>query len=596
MTRSLLGLLCAAFLMAGCAHQGAKSNVEVSSQDREEDLPAPHPGTVHEVSGFRVNDPEPPAVASEEFEIIPVEVNPKVEQWLHYFQNKGRPYMERYLERSARYSTLMKRILRQNGLPEDLLYIALIESGFSPKITSRAGAVGYWQFIRGTGRRYGLEINPLIDERRDPVLSTQAAADYFKGLYSVFGSWYLAMASYNVGEGRVMREIMRNHTRDFWELARKRRLPRETMSYVPKFIAAKLIAKNPEKYGFTDLDYENPAEFELIRIDKPVNLKTMATKMNIDYDDFKLLNPKFKGEVAPTKQNGILELRVPLKMSEAALVAANASVVDKVEYVADAGETDTYRVRSGDSLYTIARRYRTTVAWLRDFNDIKPGKKLRIGMRIQVPDRSAPKRAVEKPVAVAKKESSLREDREQAAVKTEVETAQGTFYVVQPGDSLSSIAEDYDSTVRELLRMNKLRRGAILRLGMKIKVPKDEGLPQDPGEDNSVKGNVQEQQAKPEREPTDSDSNAKQQPGTSFRKVPTLKWASFPQRLFQQQNQRLAKMRVHVVRPGESLSGISAKYGVPMSRIQARNRLRSSEQVMAGSRLIIPIAKNAETR
>src|SRR5262249_50776712 len=151
-----------------------------------------------------------------------------------------------YLERSARYLPMMKNVLRENGLPEDLVYVAMIESGFSPRAHSRANAVGYWQFIRSTGKRFGLHVDTFIDERRDPVLSTRAAAEYFKALYDLLGSWHLSMAAYNVGEMRVKRAVTRYYTRDFWELIRKRRaMPAETRNYVPKFIAAALIAKNP---------------------------------------------------------------------------------------------------------------------------------------------------------------------------------------------------------------------------------------------------------------------------------------------------------------------------------------------------------------
>jgi len=167
------------------------------------------------VPSFRLSDPEGPKVVDQELEQIPTEINPLVEKWITYFQGRGREHMEKYLARSSRYEKLMKKVLRDNGLPEDLFYIALIESGFSSQATSHAAAVGFWQFIRGTGKRYGLDINPFVDERRDPVFATQAAAEYFKGLYSVFGSWYLAMASYNVGENRVKREVMNHYTRDF---------------------------------------------------------------------------------------------------------------------------------------------------------------------------------------------------------------------------------------------------------------------------------------------------------------------------------------------------------------------------------------------
>jgi membrane-bound lytic murein transglycosylase D len=148
---------------------------------------------------------------------IPVEVNPEVENWLNYFQGRGRSYFERYLERSTRYVPLMKKILHENGVPEDLIYIAMIESGFSGKIKSKAKAVGFWQFIGGTGKHYGLAVNRLMDERYDPVKSTEAAATYFKGLYNLFGDWFLAIASYNVGENRIKSMVMKNFTRNFWQ-------------------------------------------------------------------------------------------------------------------------------------------------------------------------------------------------------------------------------------------------------------------------------------------------------------------------------------------------------------------------------------------
>ncbi|MFN7262309.1 MAG: lytic transglycosylase domain-containing protein, partial [Pseudobdellovibrionaceae bacterium] len=226
-------MLFAVVFLTSCATRQGLNDQDVVVQDPE----TPFIQINDNITSYRANENSPPQVVNEELETIPVEMNPLVEKWVNYFQGRGRPHMERYLARSNRYIGLMKKILRQNGLPEDLIYIALIESGFSSKATSRAAAVGYWQFIRPTGKRYGLEINSLVDERRDPVLSTQAAAEYFKGLYSVFGSWYLAMASYNVGENRVKREVMNHYTRDFWELARKKRFPQETINYVPKYIA-----------------------------------------------------------------------------------------------------------------------------------------------------------------------------------------------------------------------------------------------------------------------------------------------------------------------------------------------------------------------
>lgn len=232
-------LLLVGVLLSGCAHQQTKQPDQATTEQ------------IGEPAQFRVKENAETTKPTDELEIIPTELNANVDKWINYFQGRGRPHMERYLLRSTRYEALMKKVLRDNKLPEDLFYIALIESGFSSQAFSHASAVGYWQFIRGTGKRYKLQINQMIDERRDPVLSTQAAADYFKDLYARFNSWYLAMASYNVGEGRVDRAVKKYKTKDFWELTRnKRALPRETDDYIPKYIAAKLIAKNPDKYGF----------------------------------------------------------------------------------------------------------------------------------------------------------------------------------------------------------------------------------------------------------------------------------------------------------------------------------------------------------
>ncbi len=409
------------------------------------------------IEHFRVNEASAeakknPDQSIQELEIIPTEINENVEKWINYFQNRGRPHMERYLLRSTRYEALMKKVLRDNKLPEDLFYIALIESGFSSQAFSHASAVGYWQFIRGTGKHYKLKINQLVDERRDPVLSTQAAAEYFKDLYQRFNSWYLAMAAYNVGEGRVDRAIKKYKTNDFWVLSRnKRALPSETDNYVPKYIAAKLIAKNPDKYGFDGIDYMPPIEFDHISLDKPMNLRLMAEKMNINYEDFKALNPKFKGEVAPLGADNTLGLRIPPGSYEVAMTASKESFVDKVEYVADQKEIQNYKIRKGDTFSNIARRYRTTVAYLRDINDFSRKKKLRLGQTIYVPDRTP-----------------LKEKRPEL-----VATSSKKFYIVQKGDNVASIAKKYKTSVSKIRKINRLKSKSNLRVGSRIYLPDD---------------------------------------------------------------------------------------------------------------------------
>lgn len=428
------------FFFSGCA-TGTKSDASTSSTITEDG----------DLDHFRVGDEAKESEAGtpklEELEIIPTEINENVDKWIKYFQTKGRVHMERYLLRSTRYEALMKKVLRDNKLPEDLFYIALIESGFSSQAFSRASAVGYWQFIRGTGKRYKLKINQLVDERRDPVLSTQAAAEYFKDLFQMFNSWYLAMAAYNVGEGRVDKAVRKYKTKDFWQLARiHRALPKETINYVPKYIAAKLIAKNPDKYGFDGIDYMSPIEFDHINLEQPVNLRLMAEKMNINYEDFKALNPKFKGEVAPLDDDKTLGLRIPPGSFEIAQSSAKESVADKVEYVADQQETQIYKVRRGDTFSGIARRYRTTIAYLRDINDFTRKKKLRVGQRIYVPDRTP-----------------LREKRPELTSKR--------YHIVQKGDNIASIAKKYGVSVSTLRRLNKLKSKSKLKLGARILLP-----------------------------------------------------------------------------------------------------------------------------
>lgn len=431
-----------------------------------------------DIDHFRISEEQKVSQAAasdqkiEELEIIPTEINSSVEKWIAYFQGRGRPHMEKYLLRSTRYEALMKKVLRDNKLPEDLFYVALIESGFSSQAFSHASAVGYWQFIRGTGKRYKLSINKMVDERRDPVLSTQAAAYYFRDLYSIFNSWYLSMAAYNVGEGRVERAIKKYKTRDFWELARKKRaLPAETDNYVPKFIAAKLIAKNPDKYGFDGIDYLPPIEFDHITADKPVNLRVMAEKMSINYEDFKALNPKYKGEIAPLESDKTLGLRIPPGTYEIAMTAVKDSVADEEVFIADKDEFQDYRVKRNETFSSIARKFRTTVAYLRDVNDYPRKKKLRVGTKILVPDRTPLETKRPELVVKLRKKNSRKN-----VASSENSKDDPKYHIVRRGDNLSSIAKKYEVSIATLTKLNKLKSRSTLKLGTKLVLPENKKL------------------------------------------------------------------------------------------------------------------------
>ena len=224
---------------------------------------------------------------------MPIQVNKEVRNYIYYFSTDKKDVFSRYLSRSTRYLPMIKKVFAEYGLPEDLAYLAMIESGYTNKARSSANAVGMWQFIKGTGVRYGLTVDSYVDERRDPEKATNAAARYLLDLYKQFGSWYLAAASYNCGEGRVQKEINRNvDLKNFWELSNNLCLPNETKNYVPQMIAATIIAKNPEKYGFKNVPYQQPLKYEPVKITEATSLQAAAVAATTNYEEISALNPE----------------------------------------------------------------------------------------------------------------------------------------------------------------------------------------------------------------------------------------------------------------------------------------------------------------
>ncbi|MFA4903339.1 MAG: transglycosylase SLT domain-containing protein [Desulfobaccales bacterium] len=213
---------------------------------------------------------------------FPIQMNKQVKAYVVYFSTERKGFTRRSLTRSSRYLPMIKEVFREYGLPEDLAYLAMVESGFNPKANSPAGACGMWQFIKGTGLRYGLVINGNVDERQDPEKSTRAAAQYLLDLYKQFGSWYLAAASYNCGEGRVQKELTKSNYKNFWELSANKCIPGETRNYVPQMIAATIIARNPQKFGFGNVPYQSPltpdtpSNLELAQAESPAETVTPA--------------------------------------------------------------------------------------------------------------------------------------------------------------------------------------------------------------------------------------------------------------------------------------------------------------------------------
>jgi len=215
--------------------------------------------------------------ALEDVNSIPLEQHPMVDKWLDYFTGRGRPTFERWLNRSGLYMDSMKKTLEKEGVPTDLVHLVFVESGFNPQARSYAAAVGPWQFIRGTAKIFGLTVNSWVDERKDPEASTVAAARYLKHLYGLFNSWPLALASYNAGEGVVIDAVKRQGTKDFWSL----RLPQQTRDYVPKFMAVLAISRDPARYGFDDVELEDPLAFDEVTIPGPCDLRALASDTEV---------------------------------------------------------------------------------------------------------------------------------------------------------------------------------------------------------------------------------------------------------------------------------------------------------------------------
>ena len=309
---------------------------------------------------------------------IPIVINKQVEGFIRYFQTAHRPHFTRWLSRSQRYIPIMQGILKDYGLPTDLVYMAMIESGFNTKAYSRAKAVGPWQFIKGTAIRYGLETTWWFDERRDPIKSTHAAAQYLKNLYDMFDSWLLAAAGYNAGENKIKRAILKHNTEDFWHMARFRYLKPETRQYIPKLIAAALIAKNPEKYGFANVEYEGLLEYDTVTVTEPTDLRMVAKALDTSYEEIHALNPELLRWCTPPD---VLEytLQIP-KGKKDTFNEKYAELKPKGKMI-----FHTHKIRPGDTLYKIARIYKTGIQPILEMNHLKSGKYLKPGQHLIIP-------------------------------------------------------------------------------------------------------------------------------------------------------------------------------------------------------------------
>ena len=309
--------------------------------------------------------------------------NAKVDRWIHFFEGDGRSTYMKWLVRGENFKEILGPILKEKGLPKELFYLAMIESGFNNRAYSRASATGTWQFMAATARLYGLKVNYWMDERRDPVKSTVAAAKYLKDLYTEFGDWYLAIASYNAGPGRVNRAIRRLKTRDFWKIAESRYIKGETKNYVPKMLAALHIGTNPEKYGFyykpSDADYTPTS---VAYIDRPVKLNDVSSQLNIPLKLLRRWNPELIKGITPPMHR-ISEKTYPIRMPKS-YVSTFDSIKPQLARL-EIKDVKIHRIRRGETLSTIARRYKVSLRKILKMNPKLRPRRLRPGKKIAIP-------------------------------------------------------------------------------------------------------------------------------------------------------------------------------------------------------------------
>jgi membrane-bound lytic murein transglycosylase D len=413
---------------------------------------------------------------------IPVELNGIVLEYIRFFQGPGRKWYTHWLERSKRWVPLMRPILAEEGVPLDLVYLAMIESGFSPYAYSWAHASGFWQFMSPTGKRFSLRDDFWVDERRDPVMSTRAAARYLKMLHDEFGSWYIAWASYNAGEGKLRKAMRQSGTRDFWAISDSGNyLRKETQHYVPKLIAAAIIAKHPERFGFTNIQAEGPFLYDEVEITDSVQLSEVAKAAGISLDELQLMNPSLRRWCTPPTRGGVgYTIKIPAG-KRADFLAAFAKIQPLIELT-----FRHHRVARGETPSGLARRFGTTPESILRLNglasarDMRPGTDLVMPVSLQiaqnVPDSGAswsePRPARWRHGRGRTSRYAARSGRRGGTVvaSATVRTSPGKRYVVRSGDSLWSIAHKFGVAVNSLQHWNGFSRNPKLQVGHSILV------------------------------------------------------------------------------------------------------------------------------
>ncbi len=455
---------------------------------------------------------------------VPLIVNSYVENAIKFYRTKGHKVFSKWLKRAEEAIPYYTRILREEGMPEEIVYLAMIESGFSPRAYSRAHASGPWQFISSTARIYDLKVGYWYDERRDLDKSTRAACRYLKKLYNEFDDWYLAFAAYNCGEGRVRRAIRRSKKDDYWGV--RRHLPRQTREYVPSMLAARIIGQNPEKYGFDPLVFRDTKETKTGTVKGCVSIKEVAKAAGASTSVIKNLNPALKRDCTPPGVDEY-EVLIPIDANENFNeLIAKAPRLERSEWIR-------HRIRSGESLSTIAAKYGTSMRAIMSIpsNKLRNPHKIRAGKYLLIPVGSVrgapisePRVGDPQPVKITTTDGKVR-----------------TIHTVRRGDALSKIAQRYKVTVSNLRTWNHLWGNRFIYPGQKLIV-----------------------WSKPAKSKTEKPAIAAIGPP-----IPASAGKSGNQ--------------VHVVQPGDTLWDLSQLYGVSIRDLKKWNNIRSVRRLKLGS-------------
>jgi membrane-bound lytic murein transglycosylase D len=493
---------------------------------------------------------------------VPIVLNDKVKKSIVYFQTVAREAFEKYLERSGKYIPLMEKILEQHGVPHDIVYLPIIESGFNCKAYSWARASGPWQFIASTGRLYDLNRNWWYDERRDFVKSTHAAARFLKHLYEKFNSWELALAAYNGGPGRVSRVIKKQKTTNFWDM----KLRKQTMDYVPFYMAATIIAKNPELYGF-HIHYDDPVTFDQVALDQCLDLKTVAKATGSTVATLKELNPELLRGVTPPRTKNY-KLRLPTGTKDKFLAALpDMKSPQETSWVR-------HKIRRGETISTIASKYGVSQYAIFEANNLSRRSKIYAGKSLIVPvpldgDYSQPRKS-----------------------KKRIVSGDNT-YRVQKGDNLWEIGRSFKTTPETLRRLNYLGNSSRIYVGQVLKLPgsaKPKKVPPRKDFDHEPAKKTQKYTVKK----GDTLWEIARRYGSTtatLRRLNGLKRSSRiyvgQQLLVTGNGSRGDDYHIYVVRRGDTLSEIARAFGTTVRSLKSLNNIRDVTKLRVGARLKI---------